>query len=147
MKSFVGLVKFLFKVPGVTCFLREKLCQDPLENLFGCQRQRGQVNENPTFQEFTKNTQALRVVIQQAKCVTWKLSQRKLASQMFHWLQWREHTAAKRRRKHKWYGSMHACMHAYMQSWICIKHNLHTYIIHYTYTIKMHACFSCNFLS
>ena len=70
VKSFVGLVKFLFKVPGVTYFLSEKLCQDPLENFFGCQRQRGRVNENPTFQEFTKNTQALRVVNSACKNVS-----------------------------------------------------------------------------
>ena len=29
---------------------------------FGCQRQRGGTNENPTVQEFCRNTQALRVV-------------------------------------------------------------------------------------
>ena len=62
VKSFVALVKFMFTVPGVTCLLREKLCQDPLERFFGCQRQRGGVNENPTAQEFCTNTQALRVV-------------------------------------------------------------------------------------
>ena len=62
MASFVALVKFLFTIPGVTCFLSEKLCQDPLEKFFGCQRQRGGVNENPTVQEFCTNTQALRVV-------------------------------------------------------------------------------------
>ena len=61
VKSFVELVRFLFTIPGVTCFLSEKLCQDPLEKFFGCQRQRGGVNENPTAQEFCKNTQALRV--------------------------------------------------------------------------------------
>ena len=62
VKSFVKLVKFLFTVPGVTCFLSEKLSQDPLEKFFGCQRQRGGVNENPTVKEFCKNTQALRVI-------------------------------------------------------------------------------------
>ena len=59
VKSFLALVQFVFTIPGVTCFLSEKLCQDPL---FGCQRQRGRVNENPTVQEFCTNTQALRVV-------------------------------------------------------------------------------------
>lgn len=43
-------------------FLSNRLCQDPLENFFGRQRQRGRVNENPCVKEFLKNTQALRVV-------------------------------------------------------------------------------------
>lgn len=54
MKSFVALVKYLFTIPGVMCFLSEKLCQDPLEKFFGCQRQRGGVNENPTVERFSK---------------------------------------------------------------------------------------------
>jgi len=58
----VELVEFLFTIPGVKEFLSEKLCQDPLEKFFGCQRQRGRVNENPTATQFLKNTQALRVV-------------------------------------------------------------------------------------
>ena len=43
-------------------FLSRNLCQDPLENFFGCQRQRGRSNENPSVAEFYSNTQALRVV-------------------------------------------------------------------------------------
>jgi hypothetical protein len=43
-------------------FLSNKLCQDPLEKFFGQQRQRGRVNENPTVNDFIKNSQALRVV-------------------------------------------------------------------------------------
>ena len=43
-------------------FLSERLCQDPLERFFGCQRQRGGNHKNPTVQEFYKNTQALRVI-------------------------------------------------------------------------------------
>ena len=62
VNSFVELVEFLFTIPGVKAFLSEKLCQDPLEKFFGCQRQRGRVNENPTAAQFYKNTQALRVV-------------------------------------------------------------------------------------
>ena len=62
VKSFVALVQFVFTIPGVSSFLSEKLCQDPLEKFFGCQRQRGRVNENPTVHEFCQNTQALRVV-------------------------------------------------------------------------------------
>lgn len=46
----------------MTCFLSEKLTQDPLENFFGCQRQKGKTNENPTVADFLKNTQSLRVI-------------------------------------------------------------------------------------
>ena len=60
--SFLDLVPYLFSIPGVKSFLSEKLCQDPLEKFFGCQRQRGRVNKNPNCQDFCKNTQALRVV-------------------------------------------------------------------------------------
>ena len=60
--SFIELVEFLFEVPGVRAFLSIKLCQDPLENFFGQQRQRGRTNENPNVKDFIKNTQALRVV-------------------------------------------------------------------------------------
>ena len=62
VKSFVELVRYLLSIPGVTSFLSEKLSQDPLEKYFGCQRQRGGTNENPTVQQFCKNSQALRVV-------------------------------------------------------------------------------------
>lgn len=60
--SFVDLLEFIFKIPGVTSFLSERISQDPLENYFGRQRQRGGVNENPTAHEFLKNNNALRVV-------------------------------------------------------------------------------------
>ena len=36
------------------------LSQDPLEKFFGCQRMRGGTHDNPSVQEFCKNTQALR---------------------------------------------------------------------------------------
>lgn len=62
MKSFIGMVKYLFSQPNITSFLSEKISQDPLEKFFGIQRQRGRVNENPSVQEFCKNTQALRVI-------------------------------------------------------------------------------------
>ena len=62
MKSFVELVHFLFTVPGVKFFLSGRICQDPIEKFFGCQRQRGRTHDNPNVQEFLKNTQALRVV-------------------------------------------------------------------------------------
>ena len=61
-KSFVDLVDYVFSLPEVTLLLSQRLCQDPLEKFFGCQRQRGGTNENPTVAEFCKNTQALRVV-------------------------------------------------------------------------------------
>ena len=62
MKAFVELVQYLFTIPGVKVFLSEKVSQDPIEKFFGCQRQRGRVNENPNAQKFMKNTQALRVI-------------------------------------------------------------------------------------
>ena len=49
-------------IPGVTLFLSNAICQDPLEKFFGQQRQRGRTNENPNVFEFIKNTQALRVI-------------------------------------------------------------------------------------
>lgn len=62
VRSFLELVPFLFTIPGVTCFLSERLSQDPLEKFFGCQRQRGGTSENPSVIEFCKNMQALRVI-------------------------------------------------------------------------------------
>lgn len=56
------LVEYVFTIPGVTVFLSNRICQDPLENFFGRQRQRGRVNENPSVAEFLQNTQALRVI-------------------------------------------------------------------------------------
>ena len=55
-------VRCLLKIPGVKFFLSERLSQDPLENFFGCQRQRGRTGENPNAHQFCKNTQALRVI-------------------------------------------------------------------------------------
>ena len=62
VRSFIELMQFAFTIPGVTTFLSNRICQDPLENFFGQQRQRGRVNENPNSRDFLKNTQALRVV-------------------------------------------------------------------------------------
>lgn len=62
VKSFLELVRFLFNVPGVKFFLSRRLCQDPIEKFFGCQRQRGRTHDNPNAQEFLQNTQALKVV-------------------------------------------------------------------------------------
>ena len=55
------MIPYLFKIKGVSCFLSEKLSQDPLEKFFGCQRQSG-TNDNPTVAQFLKNTQNLRVI-------------------------------------------------------------------------------------
>ena len=64
--SFVGLVEFLFATPEIKdkrlAFLSNNICQDPLEQFFGCQRQRGGTSDNPNVKEFCQNTQALRVV-------------------------------------------------------------------------------------
>lgn len=60
--SLIDLVKYVFTIPGVTSFLSQRICQDPLENFFGCQRQRGGAHDNPTAAEFQKNMQALRVI-------------------------------------------------------------------------------------
>ena len=62
VKSFVELTEYIFKIPGVKFFLSERISQDPLENFFGCQRQRGRTGENPSVDQFCKNTQALRVI-------------------------------------------------------------------------------------
>ena len=62
VKSFVELTEYVFKIPGVKFFLSERISQDPLENFFGCQRQRGRTGENPNVDQFCKNTQALRVI-------------------------------------------------------------------------------------
>ena len=60
--SFLGLIPYLFSFEGVSCFLSEKLSQDPLEKFFGCQCQKSRNNENSTVGEFVKNTQSLRVI-------------------------------------------------------------------------------------
>ena len=63
VNSFIELVEYIFNhIPGVTLFLSNAICQDPLEKFFGQQRQRGRTNENPNVFEFIKNTQALRVI-------------------------------------------------------------------------------------
>jgi len=62
VKSFLELVRYIFTIPGVKMFLSERLSQDPLENFFGCQRQRRGAHENPNVSEFCKNTNALRVI-------------------------------------------------------------------------------------
>ena len=62
----MGMVRYMFSLPEVKdnhlAFLSRNICQDPLENFFGCQRQRGGTSENPSVQEYYRNTQALQVV-------------------------------------------------------------------------------------
>lgn len=41
--------------------MSERLCQDPLEAFFGKQRAAGGRSDNPTVQQFCKNTVSLRV--------------------------------------------------------------------------------------
>ena len=48
VKAFIEMVEYLFMLCGVKCFLSERISQDPLEEFFRNQRQRGGVNENPT---------------------------------------------------------------------------------------------------
>lgn len=57
-----GTRKIPFHYSRGQIFLSERILQDPLENFFGCQRQRGGASENPNVQDFCKNTQALRVI-------------------------------------------------------------------------------------
>ena len=62
MSSFVELIPYLFKIPGVRSFLSYSINQDPLEKYFGIQRQAGKSNENPTVSQFVKNTDTIRVI-------------------------------------------------------------------------------------
>ena len=59
VSSFLELYSFIFSIPGVTCFLSNRICQDPLEKYFGMQRQSGGTNDNPTVMEFAKNSDTL----------------------------------------------------------------------------------------
>ena len=54
-------MRYIFSLRDVKSFLSQRLCQDPLENFFGRQRQRGGSHDNPNVVEFIHNTQALRV--------------------------------------------------------------------------------------
>ena len=55
-------MRYLFTIPDVEFFFSNRICQDPVKNFFGQQRQRGGTHDNPSVSEFFKNTQALRVV-------------------------------------------------------------------------------------
>ena len=64
--SFIGLIKYLFSLLEVEdnhlAFLSNNICQDPIEDYFGCQRQWGGTSDNPNVVEFCHNMQALRIV-------------------------------------------------------------------------------------
>ena len=60
--SFIEFLHYIFKIPGVTLFFSNRLSQDPVEKLFGQQRQRGSSNDNPNANQFLKNTQTIRVI-------------------------------------------------------------------------------------
>ena len=62
VNSFLELVEYIFKIPGVEVFLSERFSQDTLEKLFGWLRQRGKSHENPNMEQFCKGTQAFRVI-------------------------------------------------------------------------------------
>lgn len=62
VSSFLEFVPSLFKIAGVHSFLSARINQDPIERLFGMQRQAGRAHQNPTVAEFIKNTETFRVI-------------------------------------------------------------------------------------
>ena len=56
------LLETIFKIPQVSCFLSNRICQDMLEKYFSMQRQAGTINDNPTVLKFTKNSDTLRLI-------------------------------------------------------------------------------------
>ena len=62
VNSFIELVQYVFTLEGVESFLSQRIGQDPHENFFGCQRQRGATSDNPNVSEFQKNLQTIRIV-------------------------------------------------------------------------------------
>ena len=62
VNSFIEMTEFTFKnISDARVFLSNRICQDPLEKIFGQQRQRARASDNPNVSEFLKNPQALRV--------------------------------------------------------------------------------------
>ena len=47
------MVRYIPRV--TTLFLGKRICQDPLENFIGKQRQGGPMNEDPSISDFLKN--------------------------------------------------------------------------------------------
>ena len=64
VKSFVEMTRYLLALPGVKFVLSERFFQNPLEAFFGKQRAQGGRNDNPTVQQFLKNTVSLRSQVQ-----------------------------------------------------------------------------------
>ena len=49
ISAFVELLDTVFRIPQVSCFLSNQICQDPVEKYFGMQWQAGATNDNPTI--------------------------------------------------------------------------------------------------
>ena len=60
VKSFVELARYLLNQEGVSYLLSEHFNQDPLEQFFGKQRAQGARCDNPTIQQFMKNSVSIR---------------------------------------------------------------------------------------
>jgi len=60
--SLLELIPIVFGIPRVSCFLKGRILQDPLEKYFGMQCQKGKANDNPTVMEFVKNNDTIRLV-------------------------------------------------------------------------------------
>ena len=60
--SFVDLVRYILTIPGVKSFLSRRICQDPIEKISSCQRQRGGTYDSLSVVQFVHNTQKLRVI-------------------------------------------------------------------------------------
>ena len=61
VKSFVELAKYLLEQDGVQYILSERFNRDPIEEFFGQQRGHGGSCDNPSVDQFLKNTVSLRV--------------------------------------------------------------------------------------
>ncbi len=61
VQSFVEMTKLLLSKHPHLYVLSERFSQDPLENYFGKQRQRGGRNENPNLQQCLVNAASLRI--------------------------------------------------------------------------------------
>ena len=70
----MGLVHTLFSLPEVKAekvsFLSGSISQDPLENFFGCQRQRGGTSDNPNVKDFSKTRRLFVLSIHFAKLLS-----------------------------------------------------------------------------
>lgn len=60
--SFIDLIQYLFGKENAEVFFSRRICQDPLEKFFGCQRQVNNTHDNVNVKEFGQNMQTLRIV-------------------------------------------------------------------------------------